>query len=181
MDYESRPLITGSDSSAPPLDPHIAAVFGHFRPARYDHIRPATRCTILRHPVDTLISIYFFWKTCPRHANPVHDKFLAESPTLESFAKYEGIRRLMSQTYFGGYDIRQFDFVGFYEHLDEDLDSLGTLLGMDLDPKFHANKTETGWAERDQIFADRKRLRTVESYLEDDIAFYEAALARRNR
>jgi hypothetical protein len=177
-DYGFPPLVAGA-TIAPPLPPHVAAVYGHFRPGRYEHVRHAVRCTFLRHPVDTLISLYFYWKGLPPHGNPVHDRFTSEAPSIESFATYAGIRRYMSDTYFGGYDLGRFDFVGFHEHRAEDIRAFGALLGLPLDPEVHLHKTESGGAERERLLANPERLRRIAALVAEDVAFYEAALRRR--
>src|SRR5262249_37714095 len=37
-------------------------IHGHFHPSKYEFVKHAKRITFLRHPVDNLISIYYYWK-----------------------------------------------------------------------------------------------------------------------
>ena len=95
--------------------PGVKVIHGHFHPSKYDQIKNAKRITFLRHPIDNLISTYFFWKKLegPGHAlfNYFHDNHL----TLIELAKLPAIRYLMSRTYFGNFDMKLFDFIGFQE------------------------------------------------------------------
>jgi hypothetical protein len=38
--------------------------------------------TFLRHPVDNLISIYFFWRALPEPGHALHARFLRERPSI---------------------------------------------------------------------------------------------------
>jgi len=157
----------------------IRAVHGHFRPQRYDGVRNAFRLTFLREPVDNLISIYCFWKNCSEHGNPVHSKFLAEHPSIVDFALYEGIQTLASEVYFGGYDMRRFDFIGFYETLGEDLAKLSARLGIRLSKDVHENKTALGGDERREWVCSPAVVNQLRRSLAQDIRFYESFRAER--
>jgi hypothetical protein len=178
-DYDHRPLGPRAHDIADGLPAGKTSVYGHFRPGRYDAIRDVVRFTILREPVDALISTYFYWQTIGPHGNLVHDRFQLEQPTIEAFARYPGIHRLMSETYFGGYDMRRFDFIGFYDTRAHDLHRLGALLGLDLRPDVTLNRAEQVAVERTELQNDAKRLRALADILAEDVRFYEQVRAQR--
>jgi hypothetical protein len=133
--------------------------------------------TFLRHPVDNLISIYYFWKALPEVGNPVHTRFLHEHPSILEFAMYSGIRTLMSETYFGGFDMSRFDFIGFYETRNADIPRLSEELGLPLSSAYYENRTvETG--ERHPLDADNSIRRRLNDLLAADVAFYERLLCQ---
>lgn len=170
LDYGNDPLVVGRGATVGfPCGKRL--VHGHFHPQRYAHA-DAYRMTFLRHPVDNLISIYFFWRTYPESDNPVHVRFLRERPSILEFAAYPGINRLMSETYFGGFDMGRFDFIGFYESRDTDIRRLAGELGLPLRADRHENRTADS-DERRAIEADASIRRRLTDILAADVAFYE--------
>ena len=169
LDYNHDPLTSeGKETADFPSGKRL--VHGHFRAQRY---ASATGywMTFLRHPVDNLISIYFFWKTYPvTHA--VHAQFLSESPSITEFARYPGLSNLMSETYFGGFDMRRFDFIGFYEHRDTDIPRLAADLGLQLVADIYENRTAES-VERRALEANLSVRRQLTDLLSADVAFYE--------
>src|SRR5215216_4389072 len=112
-DYSHDPLGPNGGEVVDELPLGIRMVHGHFHAARYEKVENAFRFTFLRHPVEYQLSQYFFWRTFPEFdPDSAHAKFLREMPTIEEFARSGPTRRMMSQTYFGRYDMSRFDFVG---------------------------------------------------------------------
>jgi hypothetical protein len=169
MDYGADPL--AGPSGARPFPPGKAMVIGHFRPCRYDSA-DAFRFTFLRHPVTNIISTYFFLKTVPDRGHPMHHRFLMDRPTLIEFARDARIRHLMTETYFGGFDMGRMDFIGFNETRAQDLARLSDLLGIPLSAEVHANRTTYGEANADAQ-RDGKLRAQLTDILAADIAFYE--------
>lgn len=170
LDYTHDPLTsTGWETAEFPDGKRL--VHGHFRARRYASAN-AYWMTFLRHPVDNLISIYFYWKALPEAGHALHARFLRERPTILEFATYPGITCLMSQTYFGNFDMGRFDFIGFYENRDTDIPCLAKDLGLPLSASVHENRTgET--IERRELEADVSVRRRLTDLLAADVAFYE--------
>ena len=78
----------------------------------------------------------------------------------------------MSETYFGHFDMRQFDFIGFYETRSAGLQRVAIDLGVPLLPEVHKNET-CGTAERRELEADVSLRRRLTDRLAADVAFYE--------
>jgi hypothetical protein len=178
LDYDRPPLTLGAAKKAEfPAGKRV--VYGHFRPQRYA-VADAFWMTFLRHPVENLISIYFFWQLFREPTNDLHGLFLEERPSILDFATYPGIRRLMSQTYFGGFDMERFDFIGFHELRDQDIPRLAAMLDLPLKPEVHDNKT-VEQAHRQSIESDTAILRKLTDLLAEDVAFYDRLRNRRAR
>jgi hypothetical protein len=179
-DYAHPPLSRHEERVAAPLTEGTAAVIGHFHAGKYDNVPNAVRATFLRHPIDNLISIYFFWRgLAPVARIPAHVQFLAESPTLDEFALYPELRTLMSVAYFGNCDMGRFDFIGFHETRKVDVPALGTLIGAPLDPELHENRTVVAAREAEVLRSNERLIRRVRDRLDDDIIFYEKLFALR--
>jgi hypothetical protein len=146
-------------------------VHGHFRAQRYASTS-AYWVTFLRQPVDNLFSIYFYLRTRPATDHPVHARFLHERPSILEFATYPGIDRLMSESYFGDFDMSRFDFIGFYENRDADIPRLAEDLGLPLVASVYENKTSQT-IERLELEGDLSIRRQLTDLLAADIAFYE--------
>jgi hypothetical protein len=179
LDYEHDPVNPDHLLSAPPALPdHTRAVHGHFRADRYAAYRRACHVTFLREPVANLISIYYFWRKFPPAGSPTHDRFLDERPTVLDFARfYWPVRRLMSVSYFGGFDVNSLDFVGFHETRARDLARLSKMLNIDLPAETYENRTPHD-DERTALADDGRTLAALRSLLADDVCFYERARER---
>ncbi len=153
----------------------IKVVHGHFRPYKYDLLKNVFRLTMLRHPVDNLISIYCYWKKIPPQPNAIHEYFLANDLDILGLARLPMIQNLYNDTYFGGWDMGQLDFVGRHENRTEDLTRLAGMLGIKLDTSLHFNATEPkGFnREKEAIVTNTKVVSRLNDLLADDIKFYE--------
>lgn len=179
FDYGRGPLGPYADVVEPGLPDGIRIVHGHFRPKRYDTLGEAFRFTFLREPTDLLLSFYFFWQTMPFEGQDLHRRFLEEKPSVVDFAKWAPIRRLTSETFFGEFDMRRMDFIGFHETRHEDMAQLNSLIGLKLDASRHDNRTRSGQDERLEIRNDTAVMAQLRDLLSDDLRFYEAERVRR--
>lgn len=158
-------------------DQSIKGVRGHLHPSRYVNWCDVL-FTILREPVDNIISIYFFWLGFPA-TGPIHTKFLEERPSIEEFAKRYPLRNLMSEEYFGDFDMDLFDYVGFSDLRQEAFDGISSLIGVPLKHEVHLNKTDVAHeGVRQAIGIDKRLIASLRSTLQDDIRFYENMRAK---
>ena len=190
MDYDDPPGVPsatflidpiGWEANRPTkLSDHIQVVHGHFRPHKYDLLKDVFRFTMLRHPVDNLISTYCYWKKSELHGNPVHQYFLTKNLDVLALAKLPIIRCLYSDTYFGGWDTNRLDFIGKHETRTDDLRRLGKILGISIDTQLHLNATtpEGGDSEREDIVSNRGLMKQLTDLLSNDIRFYEKVVQR---
>jgi len=173
FDYGRGPLGPRALDPALPIASSITLIHGHFRPARYTDQTSAFWFTFLREPVDLLISFYHFWQGLEPHAQPLHDRFLRERPSIEAFAAWPPIRHLSSRTFFGDFDMGRFDHIGFHETRHNDIEVLNRIGGLRIDASRHENRTQ-GDPDRRQAVEDDAALRSrLRDLLRDDIDFYE--------
>jgi hypothetical protein len=148
-------------------------IHGHFCMLKYHGIK-APRVTILRDPVDRLISHYLFWKHLPPHGHSLHDKFLAEQPSLTEFARMPGLRHFYGQVLFRDLDMEIFDLIGSVERMSETIARLEKLTGRKLRfEKRNDNQCEHCRQQKVEISKMTGVLAELRDILADDIAFYE--------
>jgi len=118
-------------------------VHGHFHPHKYINVNNAFWLTFLRHPIANVKSIYDFWSAHEKGFwdHPIFEYFKAEQLSLIRFAMIPAVRYLYTQSYFGGFDMTQFDFIGDYARYDDELLRLGNRLGANFDLKVRHNTT----------------------------------------
>jgi hypothetical protein len=148
--------------------PGARIVHGHFAARRYAG-SAACWITFLRHPIDNVFSNFAYWKLVNAPALGID---VNQFPSVVDFASFPGQSTLFSEAYFGGFDMRRFDFIGFHETRAVDMQHLGRLLGLKLDAGVHINKTPAyGLRTTEEANpAIRARLTDI---LAPDIRFYE--------
>lgn len=197
LDYEHSPRGEQALDVVSALPAGILAVHGHFRPSRYAQIPDSYLFTFLRDPVDAMISRYFYWRgprylwrdwlrlgKAPGGEDPSkaaqQDKFAPDGEWSDvlQFARNSGTRFLMSQLYFGGFDMERFHFIGFYDTREADLPRLASGIGLPLSPNRHSNRSRHSRLERFMLVRSPKVLSQLRDILIDDLRFYERVRAR---
>ena len=149
----------------------VSCIHGHFHPGQF-HPGEGLLFTVLRHPVDNIISIYFFWKSLQSQGQPLHDYFLKNRLNIVEMAQLPLLRYLYSQTYFGGFDMGRFDLIGRHEDRASAFERLSRLTGIDLDVSLHENVTLPDQG-RQVLLEDHSTIQKLHNILADDIRFYE--------
>ena len=159
------------------IAPH-RVVHGHFRPQKYDALGDAFRLTFLRHPVDNVMSIYQFWRISAAEPwkTPLHRYFVENDLSVRRLAMLPAIRFLYSRTYFGGFDMTRFNFIGDYRDYPKELRRLGLLLGVEFDPELYINVTPG--ATNDDPRKNESDIAALSEILAGDIKFYERYAGR---
>lgn len=147
----------------------IACVFGHFHPAKYADVPHGLRFTVLREPVENLISIFFYFRAMPA-TGALHRYVVQSGMDLERFARMPIMRWLSSRTYFGGVDMTTFDVIGRHENRAACNARICEALAMPRFDDVHENKTPLDPERAALSDADRSALREI---LADDVEFYE--------
>jgi Sulfotransferase family len=165
-------------------------IFGNFTATKYLDLFPSTQwMTWVRHPVNRLISNYYFLKSLTDAEIPSEPHSLLEAVQSGiSFAEYCEIpvmQNIMTQLFFRVLDPEDFAFIGVHEHFAEDLETLRQQLGWPGTPII-AERTNTNrypaYAENvDAILADRGLIRRIERMNRADLAFYARAVGLRSR
>ncbi|PTQ09124.1 hypothetical protein CLG96_14810 [Sphingomonas oleivorans] len=153
------------------LPEEVSCLHGHFHPGQFA-LDDSLLFTLLRHPVDNIISIFFFWKKLPSQEQPLHDYFLQNRLDIIKMAQLPLFSYLYSQTYFGGFDMGRFDLIGRHEERDYAFNRLSRLIGVDLDISIRENVTTPDEA-RQALLEDGFLIQELRNILADDIQFYE--------
>jgi hypothetical protein len=149
----------------------IQCIHGHFHPGQFD-TDGAFLFTLLRHPVDNMISIYSFWKSWPGTRTALHSYVIENDLNVLEAARLPLLRWLYSQSYFGSFDMSRFDLIGRHEDRAAALARLSAQTGIPADAATYENVTPPS-AEREAIYADSALMERLEDLLADDIRFYE--------
>nr|WP_294518782.1 hypothetical protein [uncultured Rhodopila sp.] len=150
-------------------------VHGHFSIQKFDLIPSAIRVVMLREPVENLVSIYCFWKTSfetPMRSHALYELAKRERLSLLELAEIPRLRRLMSETFLGGFDMTRFDVIGAHERRTEFISAVSAAVGIPLAASHRENVT-AALAERDDLMSDGKLMAQLRFLLQDDIRFYE--------
>ena len=151
------------------------AVHGHFHPNFYTNVTDAVWVVALRHPVDNLLSIYFYWKMFTDEElmiNPLHRYVHNEISDIVTFATIPRMRYLMTEVYFKGVDMARFDVIGDASDLDGYAARVGKAAGFSIDALPREN--ETALSEHRREIVDNPRIqRQLRDLLADDLRFYE--------
>jgi hypothetical protein len=156
----------------------FTVVHGHLPVINYDLLTSAYRVVLLREPTDNLISIYYYWKSLfdsEFTAHAVFEFVKKKRLSLLEVAEIPAMRRLMSHTYFGGYDMRRFDVIGTHNERAAFIQAVSNLIGVPLSAEIRTNVTPQS-EERDNILADAKVIAKLRDLLQDDIRFYDGCL-----
>jgi len=143
--YEQTPLRWRSEGQqVPPLllpeEAPCAVVHGHFVADRVIVPEGAETQYIawLRHPVERLISHYFFWKRQPYPDQSLCRRLLEEDLTVEEFASLDAMRNLQS-FFLGGVPPSRFAFIGVTERFGESIDRFNATFGTNLNRNWTVN------------------------------------------
>ena len=153
------------------VNEHVFCLHGHFHPGQFD-LSNVFLFTVLRYPVENIISIYSFWKQLPSQGQPLHDYFVSRRLNVFETARLPLLRFLYSKTYFGSFDMSRFDLIGRHDARQEALQRLGRVAGLTIESSVQANTTAPT-DERDELLANPSCLRQLEDILREDIRFYE--------
>ena len=152
-------------------------VHGHFSPNKYQYVKDAVRIAFLRHPVDNVISIYYYWKTLDRTDSPILNYVRDHKLSILEFASLPKIRWLYSKTYFGCYNMSAIDFLCEFNCYNDQLDRLSELLDIKLNKDICINRTGENNAcikeLKEKTLSDSHVRNRLALLLADDISFYE--------
>ncbi len=157
-----------------------SVVHGHMPIIKYDLLPTAFRIVMLREPIENLVSIYYYWKglfASEFASHAVFEFVKNERLSLLEMAQIPSMRRLMSSTYFGGYDMGRFDVIGSYDERTTFIDAVSNLIGVPLSADIRDNITPPS-EERENVLADGKVIAKLRDLLQDDIRFFEKCTRR---
>jgi hypothetical protein len=107
---------------------------------------------------------------------PAFRYFKERALSVQRFAMLPTIRFLYSTTYFGGFDMSRFDFIGDYCDYTRELQRLGVQLGVEFDLSLKVNITPG--TVSDDPRSDASEIAALTEILAEDIKFYEQYAGR---
>lgn len=171
-DYDHDPL--GGTYLPRPYPKGVELVLGHMRPDLYtgaDFIS-----TFLRDPVDIVIGLHAAYTSGLDSGlwsfHMLRSRFQEFRPPLIDFANWPEIRYLLSRTFFGGFDMNRFDFIGLFDNRENDLARLSAKIGYPLSSELHHNQRL-----QPALITPIER-ESVTELLEEDIDFYQTWSSR---
>lgn len=150
----------------------IECVHGHFHPGLWEADRTTIFSTLLRDPVQNVISIYFFWKGAAAPFDPLHEYVLKNGLSLLEVADLPIVRDLYHRTYFESFDMRRFSLIGNHDDRAAFYARLSRITGRALDADVHENITPPS-EERRAFESDPKAMRALRDILRQDVKFFE--------
>ena len=192
-DHGDRPLDSASpmnsdseaflrDNAHTRLKDGFGVVHGHFWARKYERVVDAVRIAFLRHPVERLVSHYYFWLSgapVGPETNPLRRRMIEEKMSLRDFARLPQLSGYYTGWYFREVDMCRFDFIGDHARYEDELTRLETLLGR---TGQRIRKNENRHSEYAELRASALApgpLRTeLDTLLASDIRFYEMYAGR---
>lgn len=158
----------------------VECIHGHFMPVRYLLLagrRDVTFVTWMRHPVQRILSNYYYWKDTyqPGSSPPLHCRVVEEEWSVERFCLSAEMQNMYTQ-FLWGFPVENFSFIGVTEHYDEDLaDFARQYLGLRVEPQRLNVGTLPG-----EYKVDAALHRRIEAFHQRDMDLYERALRERS-
>ncbi len=154
----------------------VECIHGHFMPIKYlllNSIKSLKFVTWMRHPVERIISHYYFWqRRYSPEAPALHKRVIEEKWTLSKFCLSDEMRDLYNQ-FLWGFPLNNFDFIGITEHYEDDFKYFtNKYLNKDI-PSFRENLNVC----KNGNYSINKSLRNqIESFHQVDMELYQKAL-----
>ncbi len=159
-------------------------IYGHFRAVKYNDM-PGFWVTLLREPVDRMLSLYFNWRfSAPeplqnrisRLRNDVHSGRMS----LLELAREPAIVNRIHKHYFGGFDMGRFSLIIPHHNYPSGVQRLGEMVGVPLvsqERNVSSSRSPEYEKARREVMADEEMLKSLRSLLGDEIAFYGRTMA----
>lgn len=169
-------LAWASSEAAPPL-----CIHGHFLPVKYllhAQRHGARFVTWMRHPLERLLSHYFFWRRNPPSspAQRLHWRMYEEGWSLEEFCLAPEMRDAYAQ-FLWAFPLEYFDFIGITEHYDDDFASFSRRYLDGQAAPAHLNAAPAAGSGKYPL--DPGLRRRIEAFHARDLALYGRALELR--
>jgi hypothetical protein len=160
-------------------------IYGHFRASKYEHVNQARWVTLLREPIDRMLSLYFNWKFSPpsmlkNKMGAFRREVQRGDIGLVDFASQPSMANRLHRFYFGGFDMGRFDLIIPHDNYSEGVLYLGKMIGKPLtvEVKNVSSSRSLAYEEaRREVMADEATMGRLRDILRAEIEFYERCMA----
>lgn len=180
--YEQKPLRNRCDgSSIQPLDlsgaSDCSVIHGHFVADRIAGlpISEVKYIVWLRHPVERLVSHFFYWKREPDLDQPICRRMIDEEIDLETFAALDAMRNLQG-FFLGARPLSSFEFVGLSEQFAQGVRRFNSIFGVNLEPALRINVNPDKRATDYSSQLSQRAYDRIAALNEQDMALYAEAM-----
>lgn len=176
LDYQRQPATDISPCIA--IGSHIRCIHGHFKAGKYDYsFDQKTMITWVRHPLQRVVSHYYFFLRRPQNPNPLCVALHENKLSLLEFAALKGVPNRMS-SFLATKRVDDFDAVGITEFYAESLRQIHRVvpeIPVDVAIPYENFNEERGGEVYRISKQDEQRILELN---QRDLAWYEEALAR---
>jgi hypothetical protein len=181
--YEQTPLRYRTEGhEIPPVEVGMrgdcAVVHGHFVADRLI-LPPGTvprYAAWLRHPVERLISHYYFWIRQPYMDQPLCRRLVEERMDIEAFAAEDAMRDL--QTFFlGQMPASRYAFIGITERFTESVERFNAAFGTELQTEHAVNANPDRKGDDYRTMVGVRTYDAIAALNPEDMALYDKVLA----
>jgi hypothetical protein len=159
-------------------------IYGHFQAIKYQHLKSAMRVTMLREPMDRVMSLYFNWRFTPgkiltHYPSRLRRRVFGGQISLLEFAQIPGIADAFSDRFFAGFDMKRFDLIIVHDNYNEGVERLGEKLGVPLSVESRNVSSSRSKAYEDarrSVTGDPVMMRELREILRADIEFFQRCL-----
>jgi hypothetical protein len=148
-------------------------VHGHLRIVDYLAYEPKFLMTMLRDPIDRIVSYYIYFKTFEPDNAVIQSMYADSNQGIVDFAKLIGCDYRL---YLMGVDLEKFDFVGIVENYTYSLKTMKNILNvegiMEHEEDLHLNASPQP-ETKDNILQDELVVCQLRDILHDDIVIYD--------
>jgi len=156
-------------------------IHGHFIAHKYSNFlldENTQYITWFREPAERLASHYNYWQRADKNtiSTPLHQTVIDENWSFERFCLSDELRNVYSK-YLWNFPVEHFEFIGIYEHYDDDLKYFAqhflNITDFDI-PKVNVNPLKNGNYSDGIDFLDE-----LKSFHSEDYILYNYALKKR--
>lgn len=161
-----------------------SVIYGHFPASKYADIQDAMWVTLLREPVDRVLSLYFNWRFYPLHLLKAKPDALRQAVFnneigLLDFARDPRFSEAYHRRFFGGFDMTRFDLIILTDRYAAGIQTLAEKIRKPLKVE-HKNvsgtRSEDYAKARKEAQQDAATMSSLRDILRKEIEFYDSCV-----
>lgn len=152
-------------------------IYGHFPPKKYKKTFPdALYITFFRHPVEQVLSLYYYWLRKPdRNSHPYRDRLINEKMDVIEFAEMVNTKKNIT-AFINNRAIENYNFIGITESYNKSVELFKRMYMNDLDIEAVSERVNPEKTLGARYDLDEKTTINLNNILEKKILLYEGAV-----